>query len=81
MNNEHENQHDKKVKAEWKKCCGEAHTNPYIDNCMVCMPYWEFYPICPIHKYKLRDKGWCKECRKHYKVEENNYSEMKGGEK
>ena len=21
-------------------CTGEAHSNPFIDNCMVCMPLW-----------------------------------------
>ncbi len=21
-------------------CTGEAHSNPWIDNCGVCMPYW-----------------------------------------
>lgn len=21
-------------------CSGEAHSNPYIDNCGVCMPHW-----------------------------------------
>ena len=23
-------------------CHGEAHSNPHIDNCMVCMPRWGF---------------------------------------
>jgi hypothetical protein len=27
------------------KCTGEAHSNPYIDNCGVCMPHWGKYPI------------------------------------
>lgn len=27
------------------KCNGEAHRNPYIDNCGVCMPYWGVYPV------------------------------------
>ncbi len=31
----------------WKVCNGEAHGNPYIDHCMVCMPWWGSYPICP----------------------------------
>lgn len=27
-----------------KKCFGEAHSNGYIDNCPVCMPFiWGFY--------------------------------------
>lgn len=21
-------------------CCGEAHSNPYIDHCALCMPLW-----------------------------------------
>lgn len=25
---------------EVKPCTGEAHKNPFIDNCPVCMPYW-----------------------------------------
>ena len=23
-----------------RPCSGEAHGNPFIDNCMVCMPHW-----------------------------------------
>ena len=23
------------------RCTGEAHSNPFIDHCGVCMPYWE----------------------------------------
>ncbi len=23
-----------------KPCCGEAHTNPHIDNCGICAPFW-----------------------------------------
>ena len=29
------------------KCTGAAHSNPHIDNCIVCMPYWSEYPTCP----------------------------------
>jgi hypothetical protein len=28
-----------------QKCNGEAHSNPYIDHCMVCMPHWGEYPV------------------------------------
>lgn len=24
------------------QCDGQAHTNPYIDNCFVCMPNWGY---------------------------------------
>jgi len=23
-----------------RKCLGEAHSNPFIDSCCVCMPHW-----------------------------------------
>lgn len=26
--------------APLEKCTGEAHSNPHIDNCMVCTPRW-----------------------------------------
>ena len=26
------------------ECKGEAHSNPYIDNCGVCMPRWGWHP-------------------------------------
>lgn len=28
-----------------KPCTGEAHRNPYIDNCWVCMPRWGWMEI------------------------------------
>ena len=31
----------KLVKVE---CNGEAHSNPHIDHCMVCLPFWGEYP-------------------------------------
>jgi hypothetical protein len=31
------------------ECNGEAHSNPYIDHCGVCMPYWGRYPM-PVTK-------------------------------
>jgi hypothetical protein len=56
-------------KATWIECKGEAHGNPYIDNCMICMPWWENYPICTKCKRKLTEKGFCRDCRKHYSLE------------
>lgn len=29
-----------KAKTHWIPCPGEAHSNPYIDNCGVCAPKW-----------------------------------------
>jgi len=48
-------------------CIGEAHHNPFIDNCWVCAPFWERYPTCPTHGKRLSDRGYCKDCRKHYR--------------
>jgi hypothetical protein len=47
-------------------CIGEAHSNPYIDNCSMCMPYWGHVPLCPTHDRKLAESGYCRLCRKYY---------------
>lgn len=51
----------------WKSCPGAAHSNPYIDNCAICMPYWETYPVCPRCGRKLREtrdkRVVCDECQ------------------
>lgn len=36
-----------RIKAVWKPCNGEAHSNPFIDNCWICMPFWGEFPACP----------------------------------
>lgn len=28
------------------KCTGEAHSNPFIDHCSICMPGWGDIPTC-----------------------------------
>lgn len=38
-------EHFKTHKLIAQKCNGEAHSNPYIDNCGVCMPFWGSYPV------------------------------------
>lgn len=56
-------------KVNWMKCTGEAHKNPYIDNCIVCLPFWEEYPVCPKcgRKAKKSKRGkysyYCTECK------------------
>lgn len=56
-----------KQEAKIVKCQGEAHSNPYIDNCSRCMPYWGEYPVCPVHDKKLSEKvdkfNWIKETK------------------
>lgn len=50
--------------AVWKRCTGEAHSNPHIDNCSVCSPFWARIACCPSCKASLRmakskDTGKC----------------------
>lgn len=42
------------------KCTGEAHSNMYIDNCMVCAPRWGEYYSCPACTGKLDTKMICR---------------------
>lgn len=37
-------QHDATHEVVMVECSGEAHSNPFIDHCMVCMPNWGSYP-------------------------------------
>ena len=53
----------------WQRCTGEAHSNPYIDNCMVCAPYWGQYPVCDCgstHTKLTKKFIMCMDCGKHY---------------
>ena len=59
--------------AVWIKCIGEAHSPVvagHIDHCPICMPFWDRYPVCPECKYKLTDKGYCRQCGHHFNIEE-----------
>lgn len=60
-------------KAIWVKCKGEAHDNPLIDNCVMCAPFWEEYPVCPANHanpVKLNEKGYCWVCARHFDISE-----------
>jgi len=53
------------------ECPGEAHKNPYIDHCSVCMPDWGEFFLCPkcgsrLIPGNLDYKRWCKTCRKSF---------------
>lgn len=53
----------------WKECQGEAHSNPFIDNCMECLPYWHHYPTCPDCGWKVRQTAKmyiCDRCHSRY---------------
>jgi hypothetical protein len=60
-----------KPKVIFVECIGEAHSNPFIDHCMVCLPYWATYPTCPFCGYKVycsKRNGfdyYCKNCKKY----------------
>lgn len=41
------------------KCNGEAHSNPFIDNCGVCLPHWGKYPIAIPKGYSLPENAVC----------------------
>ena len=72
----------KLAQAETVDCNGAAHSNPFIDNCMVCLPYWGSYPVCPTCSHTLREtqpkvwhegavrKGYCRTCKKHFALPE-----------
>jgi hypothetical protein len=45
----------KKIEIEWVECSGEAHSNAFIDHCMVCMPFWGKYPVCVTCERKCRE--------------------------
>lgn len=60
-----------KQTAIWKKCNGEAHSNAFIDNCWGCAPYWENYPACPNDNTMLKESGYCKVCKKYFKIIKN----------
>lgn len=36
------------------------------DACWSCAPFWEQYPVCPVHTTKLSQSLYCRACRKHY---------------
>jgi len=60
--------------AIWVKCNGEAHSPAVagnIDHCMICMPYWEHYPVCPKCKVRVTEKGFCHNCRNYCNVKQN----------
>src|ERR1700722_7957428 len=39
-----------------RKCEGEAHANPFIDNCMVCAPRWGFAGVHVLVRARMPNK-------------------------
>lgn len=40
------------------KCTGEAHDNPFIDHCGICMPHWGKYPVAIPKDREVDTKDW-----------------------
>lgn len=60
----------------WWTCNGDAHKNPFIDHCMVCLPYWEQVPTCHICGGKLTSGisyYRCPACKHKYMHQEVAY--------
>ena len=61
-------------KAIWQVCNGDAHSNPHIDHCGVCMPHWGEYPTCPYCGKKLGATGvsktMCRGCKRYVDMTE-----------
>jgi hypothetical protein len=36
------------------------------DSCHSCAPFWEQYPVCPVHKLKLSQALYCRTCKRYY---------------
>jgi hypothetical protein len=36
------------------------------DHCWSCAPFWEQIPTCPDGHGKLTQRGYCRQCRKHF---------------
>lgn len=46
-----------------KACPGEAHSNPYIDNCMTCAPRWGVVPTyAPLDLIEATGAGFAVPC-------------------
>lgn len=45
-----------------------------LDACYACAPWWNTYPLCPVHETKLKHcptnerKAYCQRCKKHYTI-------------
>lgn len=59
-------------KAEWVWCPGVHESrvaHAMRDNCWSCAPWWEVYPVCPTHRLKLNETGYCKTCKRRYQYQ------------
>ena len=56
----------KMADAVWVKC--EHGGGDYIDYCCTCAPWWKRYATCPTCGAKLTFKGYCRNCREHFRL-------------
>lgn len=57
-----------KIEAKMVTCGTSEAEHNNLDNCWSCAPYWWIIPVCPTHNWKLKESGWCKKCKKYYKM-------------
>lgn len=50
--------------------CSHGEASVEVDHCWTCAPWWHKYPVCPSHKKKLSEAGYCKDCKKFYDISE-----------
>ena len=46
------------AKGKLVPCNGEAHSNPYIDNCGMCAPHWGYCEVPRDYQQCALCKGW-----------------------
>ncbi len=55
--------------AKTENCPGEAHSNAYIDNCMICLNHgWGKLFYCPDDNLPLKN-GKCPKCKEKFSTE------------
>lgn len=59
-----------KQKANFVKCEEDEGLHSWKDNCWGCAPFWYIIPTCPSHKIKLSSKGYCKDCKRFYDIQD-----------
>lgn len=73
-----------KLQAKMVPCPGVINDgivgHSYRDGCWSCAPFWEQYPLCPVHETKLSQALFCRTCRKFYaRPERLSLAEYRGG--
>jgi hypothetical protein len=59
-----------KQPAKIVKCSDTCDDHFYRDRCLTCAPWWDTYYRCPAHNTKLKESGYCSDCKKYYQIDE-----------